>query len=372
MASVDVCELNKQFGQTRVLKGVSLSIPEGAFAVLVGPSGCGKSTLLRLLAGLEQADSGTIRFGSRDVTRLEPRDRDIAMVFQSYALYPHLTVRENLAFGLRLRKASKAEIDARVGEASSMLGLGPLLERLPRMLSGGQRQRVAMGRAIVRRPGLFLFDEPLSNLDAALRSQVRVDIRKLHDRLGATSVYVTHDQVEAMTLADVMFVLNEGVVEQAGVPLEIYARPATRFVAGFMGMPAMNFFDGTLEPAGGRFAVTAGGVTTVIDGARFGAGVEPGRSSTGAAPSYPRPVTVGVRPHDVRLVAEGEGAPLPVAIVEALGMESFAHGSLGGAPFVARVEADLAVKKGDTLHVAFATMHLFDRQTGASLRESPP
>ena len=362
MASVDVQNLNKQFGQTPVLKGVSLAIPDGSFAVLVGPSGCGKSTLLRLLAGLEQADSGTIRFGDRDVTRLEPRDRDIAMVFQSYALYPHLTVRENLAFGLRLRKAPAAEIDARVHEASEMLGLGPLLERLPRMLSGGQRQRVAMGRAIVRRPGLFLFDEPLSNLDAALRSEVRVEIRKLHDRLGATSVYVTHDQVEAMTLADVIFVLNKGVVEQAGVPLEIYGRPATRFVAGFMGMPAMNFFDGVVERLGGRAVVTAGGVTTPIDEARFGDALEPGRN-----------VTVGVRPHDVRLVAEGAGVPLPVTIVEALGMESFAHGSLGGsAPFVARVEADAEVKKGDTLHVAFPTMHLFDRLTGASLRTPQP
>src|SRR3954471_1270982 len=243
MASVDVSGLTKQFGSTQVLKGVSVAIPEGAFAVLVGPSGCGKSTLLRLLAGLEQADSGTIRFGDRDVTRLEPRERDIAMVFQSYALYPHLTVRENLAFGLKLRGTPQKEIDARIAEVAPQLGLGEYLDRLPRALSGGQRQRVAMGRAIVRRPSLFLFDEPLSNLDAALRAQVRVDIRKLHDRLGATSVYVTHDQVEAMTLADVLFVLNKGVVEQAGAPLEIFARPATRFVAGFLGSPAMNFAE---------------------------------------------------------------------------------------------------------------------------------
>jgi sn-glycerol 3-phosphate transport system ATP-binding protein/multiple sugar transport system ATP-binding protein len=227
MAKVLVSGLNKQFGQTHVLKGVDVAIPDGAFAVLVGPSGCGKSTLLRVLAGLEQADAGTIHFGDREVTRLEPRERDIAMVFQSYALYPHLSVRDNLGFGLKLRKADPAEIARRVAEASDMLGLGPLLDRLPKQLSGGQRQRVAMGRAIVRRPQLFLFDEPLSNLDAALRSQVRVDIRKLHDRLGATSIYVTHDQVEAMTLADVMFVLNKGVVEQSGAPLDIYARPAT-------------------------------------------------------------------------------------------------------------------------------------------------
>ena len=319
MASVRVSALSKQFGQTHVLKGVSLEIPEGAFAVLVGPSGCGKSTLLRLLAGLEQADGGTIRFGDRDVTRLEPRERDIAMVFQSYALYPHLTVRENLAFGLKLRKADPAEIARRVEEASETLGLGPLLDRLPRMLSGGQRQRVAMGRAIVRRPQLFLFDEPLSNLDAALRSQVRVDIRKLHDRLAATSVYVTHDQVEAMTLADVLFVLNKGVVEQAGAPLEIYARPATKFVAGFMGMPAMNFFDGVLERKDGRWSVAAQGLAVDVEEARFAGALEPGRA-----------VTVGIRPHDVRLVATGEGTSVVVSIVEALGMESFAHGELAG------------------------------------------
>jgi multiple sugar transport system ATP-binding protein len=358
MSSVTVDGLNKQFAGTRVLEGVSLRIPEGAFAVLVGPSGCGKSTLLRLLAGLEQADAGTIRFGDRDVTRLEPRARDIAMVFQSYALYPHLTVRENLAFGLKLRGADPAEIARRVAEASEMLGLHPLLDRLPRQLSGGQRQRVAMGRAIVRRPALFLFDEPLSNLDAALRSQVRVDIRKLHDRLGATSIYVTHDQVEAMTLADVMFVLNKGVVEQSGAPLEIYARPATRFVAGFMGMPAMNFFDGELELRAGRWRVAAqGGVAVEIDEATFAGALTAGRR-----------VSVGVRPHDVRLAGEGEGAPLDVVIVEALGMESFAHGELAGAPFVARVPADSGVKKGDAIRVAFATTHLFDRDSGASLR----
>ena len=357
MASVNVSSLNKQFGQTHVLKGVNVDIPDGAFAVLVGPSGCGKSTLLRLLAGLETADSGTIRFGDRDVTKLEPRERDIAMVFQSYALYPHLTVRENLAFGLTLRKADPAEIGRRVAEASAMLGLDALLDRLPRQLSGGQRQRVAMGRAIVRRPQLFLFDEPLSNLDAALRSQVRVDIRKLHDRLGATSIYVTHDQVEAMTLADVMFVLNKGIVEQAGAPLDIYARPATRFVAGFMGMPAMNFFPGVIEREGDRWAVTADGVRAALPDGRFGDALTPGLA-----------VTVGVRPHDVELVAAGQGTALDVSIIEALGTESFAHGELGGASFVARTEADAGVKKGDRIHVAFTTVHLFDAGSGKSLR----
>jgi sn-glycerol 3-phosphate transport system ATP-binding protein/multiple sugar transport system ATP-binding protein len=357
MASVTVSALGKQFGDTRVLNGVDLTIPERSFAVLVGPSGCGKSTLLRVLAGLEQADTGTIRFDDRDVTRLEPRDRDIAMVFQSYALYPHLSVRDNLAFGLKLRKVDPVEIQRRVDEAAEMLGLGPLLDRLPRMLSGGQRQRVAMGRAIVRRPKLFLFDEPLSNLDAALRAQVRVDIRKLHDKLGATSVYVTHDQVEAMTLADVMFVLNKGVVEQAGPPLDIYARPATRFVAGFMGMPAMNFVDATLAKAERGWVARGAGFETTVDLALFGDALAEGRR-----------VTLGVRPHDVRLAGQGEGASLEVGIVEALGMESFAHGELAGAPFVARIAADADVKKGSRVQLAFATVHLFDAVTGRSLR----
>jgi sn-glycerol 3-phosphate transport system ATP-binding protein/multiple sugar transport system ATP-binding protein len=366
VASVTVTALEKRFGETRVLKGVDLAIPDGAFAVLVGPSGCGKSTLLRLLAGLEVADQGSIRFGERDVTKLEPRDRDIAMVFQSYALYPHLTVRENLAFGLRLRKAPAAEVERRVAEAAEMLGLGPLLDRLPRMLSGGQRQRVAMGRAIVRRPALFLFDEPLSNLDAALRSQVRVDIRKLHDELGATSVYVTHDQVEAMTLADVMFVLNKGTVEQAGAPLEIYANPATRFVAGFMGMPAMNFFDAHLRREGDGLCLDAGFAVT-LDGSRFDGSRFDGARFDGAL-EVGQKVTVGVRPHDVRIVGDGEGVPLTVSIIEALGTESFAHGEVAGAPFVARVEANAGVKKGERIQLAFSTIHLFDTTTGASLR----
>jgi ABC-type sugar transport system ATPase subunit len=357
MASVTVANLTKRFGNTEVLKGVTIKVPEGSFAVLVGPSGCGKSTLLRLLAGLEAADAGSIHFGDRDVTRLEPRDRDIAMVFQSYALYPHLTVRENLGFGLKLRKTDPAEIARRVDEASEMLGLGPLLDRLPRALSGGQRQRVAMGRAIVRKPSLFLFDEPLSNLDAALRSQVRVDIRKHHDSLNATSVYVTHDQVEAMTLADVLFVLNRGVVEQSGAPLEIYARPATRFVASFLGSPAMNFLSAKIASRDGRLVAEGkGGLEVPLDGEAFEA-LEPGRS-----------VTLGVRPHDVEIAEEG--AALEVTIVEALGAESYAHGTLGDAPFVARIEAGSGVKKGGTVRVALHNVHLFDLETGASLRKA--
>lgn len=359
MASVTVSALKKKFGQTEVLKGVSVDVPEGAFAVLVGPSGCGKSTLLRLLAGLEEADSGTIRLGNRDVTKLEPRDRNIAMVFQSYALYPHLTVRENLAFGLKLRKTDAAEIAKRVQEASDMLGLGTLLDRLPKQLSGGQRQRVAMGRAIVRQADLFLFDEPLSNLDAALRAQVRVDIRKLHDKLEATSVYVTHDQVEAMTLADVIFVLNKGHVEQSGPPLDIFDKPATKFVAGFLGSPAMNFMDGEIVRE--RQSITfraSGGLSVPIDGLLFGSDLDTGRK-----------VTLGVRPHEVSLAEDGRGVGhLFVSVVEALGAETYAHGELGSSAFVARLESSTSIKKGTSFPVAFRTIHLFDATTGQSLR----
>ncbi len=359
MASVTVTALKKKFGQTEVLKGVDVRVPEGHFAVLVGPSGCGKSTLLRLLAGLEEADTGTIALGDRDVTKLEPRDRNIAMVFQSYALYPHLTVRENLAFGLKLRKTDPAEIEKQVKRASDMLGLAALLDRLPKQLSGGQRQRVAMGRAIVRKADLYLYDEPLSNLDAALRAQVRVDIRKLHDELGATSVYVTHDQVEAMTLADVIFVLNKGQVEQSGAPLDIFDRPATKFVAAFLGSPAMNFVDGALERAGNAWVFRAGNSLVVpVDEPTFAGGLEPGRK-----------VTLGVRPHEVALAeGGGETTKLQVSVVEALGPETYAHGELSGAPFVARVEARRNLKKGETLPLVFRSIHLFDAATGKSLR----
>ena len=362
VASVTIRGVEKHFGQTRVLSGVDIDVPDGGFAVLVGPSGCGKSTLLRLIAGLEEADGGSIRFGDKDVTRLPPRDRDIAMVFQSYALYPHLTVRQNLAFGLELRKTAKAEIDKRIGEASEMLGLEQLLGRYPRQLSGGQRQRVAMGRAIVRRAQVFLFDEPLSNLDAALRAQVRVDIRKLHDRIGATSVYVTHDQVEAMTLADRIFVLNKGRVEQSGPPLEVYAKPATRFVAAFLGSPAMNFIDAALEQVEGRWVVSAPGVT-----------LRPPPGALGNAPRAGK-VVLGVRPHDVASPEEvgkqsvGEFRA-EVDVLEALGTESFAHCSLGGTPFVARLPGASRPARGSELCLAVAAdhVHLFDPDHGRAL-----
>jgi sn-glycerol 3-phosphate transport system ATP-binding protein/multiple sugar transport system ATP-binding protein len=355
--------VTKSFGAQPILRGVDLDIDEGAFAVLVGPSGCGKSTLLRLVAGLEQADSGTISLAGRDVTALPPRDRDVAMVFQSYALYPHLTVRENLAFGMRLRKAGDAEIEARIKEASAMLGLEKLLERLPKQLSGGQRQRVAMGRAIVRRPTIFLFDEPLSNLDAALRAEVRVEIRRLHDRLEATTLYVTHDQVEAMTLADTLWVLNGGLVEQKGPPLEVYERPRSRFVATFLGSPQMNLVEAKLAKKDGRFVADGGGMLAAVDEDRFGAALEDGRS-----------VVVGVRPHDFDACAEGEAAAtLKVELVEALGFEAFAHGWLraSGPRVIARLDADRArkVRAGDALPLGVSAqkVHLFDPETGLSL-----
>ena len=335
MAELGLNGIRKGFGDTLILKGVDLQVDDGQLVVLVGPSGCGKSTLLRTIAGLELPDAGTIRIAGKDLTKAPPKDRDVGMVFQSYALYPHLTVRENLAFGLRLRKTEESTISARVDEVAKMLGLAHLLERLPRQLSGGQRQRVAMGRAIARRPSIFLFDEPLSNLDAALRAEVRVEIKRLHAELAATMVYVTHDQVEAMTLADKLVVLNGGLIEQEGAPLEVYERPRTKFVAGFLGSPAMNFLEGVAE-----------------DGRLRGAGFD-----LGVRGLPPGPVSVGIRPHDVELHADG-GLVLDVDVVEAMGFETYAYGRLGGAKFVARLEGAHRPKAGERLHLAVASRHL--------------
>lgn len=345
MSRLSLEGVHKKLGDQPILKGIDLSAASGELVVLVGPSGCGKSTLLRCVAGLEEIDAGSIHIGDRDVTRLPPKDRDIGMVFQSYALYPHLTVRENLAFGLTLRREKASLIEERVTEASKMLGLDTLLDRLPKNLSGGQRQRVAMGRAIARRPKLFLFDEPLSNLDAALRAEVRVEIKRLHERLKATMLYVTHDQVEAMTLADRLVVLNGGKVEQEGPPLEVYEKPRTRFVAGFLGSPAMNFLEVTLE--GGRARAT--GVDYPIDRA------------TG-------PLTLGVRAHDVRPSA-GEGhLQLTIDVIEAMGFESYAHGRIGDVSFVARLEGNHTLERGAVLPLDIVAAHAFDPESGEALR----
>jgi len=361
MVGVTLRGVSKSFGQTKVLHEIDAEIPAGAFAVLVGPSGCGKSTLLRLIAGLEEVSTGSIRFGDRDVTSLAPRDRDIAMVFQSYALYPHMTVRENLAFGLRLRKEDPALIKERVDEAAKMLGLEKLLERHPRALSGGQRQRVAMGRAIVRRSKLFLFDEPLSNLDPALRNQVRVDIRRLHDKLGATSVYVTHDQVEAMTLADRLFVLEGGLVQQSGAPLEVYQRPRNRFVAGFVGSPAMNFMRAKVGRDGERVVLVVGEGTAKVN-------VPVPEDAGFSRLAEGRTVVLGIRPHDVR--PDGEGAlRMEVELVETLGPDAHVHGRVAGQEMVVCLPGSRPVGRGETLVLAVTELHLFDEESGGSLRE---
>ena len=303
MASVEIRDVRKSFGAVQIIKGVNISIDDGEFVILVGPSGCGKSTLLRMLAGLENITSGEIAIGGRVVNQVPPKERDIAMVFQNYALYPHMTVKDNMAFSLKLRNAPQAEIDSRVSKAAGILGLNNLLERFPRQLSGGQRQRVAMGRAIVRDPQVFLFDEPLSNLDAKLRVQMRSEIKELHQRLKTTTVYVTHDQIEAMTMADKIVVMHDGIVEQIGAPLELYDNPANIFVAGFIGSPAMNFLKGVVK--GGAF-VADGGYSLPLP--KLKTNVE------GKA------VTLGLRPEHVRL--DPNGVPTEVVVVEPTGSET--------------------------------------------------
>src|SRR5690348_1230368 len=282
MASVAIRDVRKAFGATAVIHGVDVSIKDGEFVVLVGPSGCGKSTLLRMIAGLENITAGEIRIGERVVNNLPPKERDVAMVFQNYALYPHMTVAANMAFSMKLRSAPKREIDERVNRAAAILGLTQLLERYPRQLSGGQRQRVAMGRAIVRDPQVFLFDEPLSNLDAKLRVQMRIEIKELHQRLKTTTIYVTHDQIEAMTMADKIVVMHDGLVEQIGAPLELYDRPDNVFVAGFIGSPAMNFLRGTIRVNGAASFEGPDGVRLPL--------------ATAPANADGRPVVYGIRP----------------------------------------------------------------------------
>jgi ABC-type sugar transport system ATPase subunit len=325
MSDVRLEGVRKSFGGVEVIKGVDLAIGSGEFAVFVGPSGCGKSTLLRMVCGLESVTAGSIGIENRDVTRLPPGEREVAMVFQSYALYPHMTVEENLSFGLRMTGTPADEIARRVAEAARILQIEPLLQRKPKQLSGGQRQRAAIGRAIVRKPKVFLFDEPLSNLDAALRVQMRVEIARLHSELGATMIYVTHDQIEAMTLADRIVVLNQGVVEQVGAPLELYESPRNRFVAGFLGQPAMNFLDGAVAAADEGMAV------------RFTSGLV--RLPNLAGAEVGSAISIGVRPDAITL-AEAERGDLAgtVAVIEHLGGTTLVHVAVDGVAELVTVE----------------------------------
>ncbi len=357
MASVDVRKVDKFYGSVQVLHSVEVSIPDGEFVVLVGPSGCGKSTLLRMIAGLEEISRGEIAIGERVVNNVPPKDRDIAMVFQNYALYPHMTVQQNMAFSLKLARAPKNVIEERVGRAAQILGLTQFLDRYPRQLSGGQRQRVAMGRAIVRDPQVFLFDEPLSNLDAKLRVQMRTEIKELHQRLKTTSVYVTHDQIEAMTMADRIVVMQLGVVEQMGAPLELYDTPANLFVAGFIGSPAMNFFDATIKRNGGAPVAVTGSGTQLPLPANIG-----GRDG--------QKVVYGVRPEHLEL--NDSGLPGDVAVVEPTGAEILVVLSWGGNECQAVFKERHAFRPGDKINLAprLDAVHIFDKQSGVRINNS--
>jgi multiple sugar transport system ATP-binding protein len=349
MAQVLLKDLNK----------VNLHIRDKEFMVLVGPSGCGKSTTLRMVAGLEEITAGEIAIGDRVVNDLPPKDRDIAMVFQNYALYPHMSVYDNMAFGLKMRKFPKAEIDKRVKEAADILGIQELLKRKPRQLSGGQRQRVAVGRAIVRHPQVFLFDEPLSNLDAKLRVQMRVELKKLHDRLETTAIYVTHDQVEAMTLGDRVVVMKDGWIQQVGEPLELYGTPANKFVAGFIGSPAMNFVDVTINEVAGNLVAEGKGLRLAVPPAK-----------TASLKAYKgQPVTLGVRPEDVHIATGADPAHYSleavVEVVEPLGSEILLDLRVSGSTVVARVEPTVRVKVHETIKLAVNAERLrfFDMKT---------
>ncbi|MBU1175124.1 MAG: sn-glycerol-3-phosphate import ATP-binding protein UgpC [Alphaproteobacteria bacterium] len=350
MAAIELSDVRKTYpGGFEAVKGISLPIRDGEFVVLVGPSGCGKSTLLRMIAGLERITSGTVKIANRVVNNLEPMQRDIAMVFQNYALYPHMTVFQNLAYGLKNRGMAKSEIDIRVDEVARILEIEPYLARKPRALSGGQRQRVAMGRAIVREPAAFLFDEPLSNLDAKLRIQMRGEIKQLQKRLGTTSVYVTHDQLEAMTLADRLVVLNTGEIEQIGTPLDIYRRPATTFVAAFIGSPAMN-----LVKAHRRSGAAVFGDASLPMADDIASGME---------------VTVGVRPEDLTVAGTKDALrlTLKIAYVEELGATRLVHGTVDGQNLVASVPVDCPLGETLEVHAEPSALHFFDPQTGRRL-----
>jgi multiple sugar transport system ATP-binding protein len=352
MASVSFRQVEKSFGRFKIIHGISFDIEDGEFVVLVGPSGCGKSTLLRMLAGLEPISGGEIDIDKRVVNELDSKDRDIAMVFQSYALYPHMTVRDNMGFSLKLRKADEGVTAQRVDDAARILNLTKLLDRYPRELSGGQRQRVAMGRAIVRDPKVFLFDEPLSNLDAKLRVAMRAEIKALHQRLKTTTVYVTHDQIEAMTMADRIVVMQDGLVEQIGTPLELFDRPGNLFVAQFIGSPAMNIVEGALRLEEGVAWVEA-------HGQRWRAPVPSGGEQG-------QPVQYGVRPGDIELCGPGEGIPARVIVVEPTGAETELLLEVGRARLIMVKHGRTELQPDETVHlrVAPGKVHLFDGATG--------
>jgi multiple sugar transport system ATP-binding protein len=354
MASVEIGEVHKYFGKTHIIKGVSVDIADGEFCVLVGPSGCGKSTLLRMIAGLEEISSGDIRIGSKVVNNMPPKERDIAMVFQNYALYPHMTVRDNMAFSLMLAKQDKTTIEGRLSKAADILGLNALMDRYPRQLSGGQRQRVAMGRAIVRDSQVFLFDEPLSNLDAQLRVAMRTEIKALHQRLKTTSIYVTHDQIEAMTMADKIVVMKDGLVEQTGSPLDLYDRPANRFVAGFIGSPSMNFLPGQVQ----------GHEVILSDGSRLPmpahAKAEQGQS-----------VIYGTRPEHIEIAPAGQGVATQVLLVEPTGAETQVYTRIAGVDVNSVFRERHTFTPGQTIYLRpdASRAHLFDAGTGHRLAD---
>jgi multiple sugar transport system ATP-binding protein len=359
MAQVNLENVWKQFDSVVAVRDVSLTIHDKEFVVLVGPSGCGKSTTLRMVAGLEEITKGTIKIGERVVNDVPPKDRDIAMVFQNYALYPHMSVYDNMAFGLKLRKFPKQEIQQRVKDAAEILGIQELLQRKPRALSGGQRQRVAVGRAIVRKPQVFLFDEPLSNLDAKLRVAMRAELKKLHDRLQATVIYVTHDQVEAMTMGDRIVIMKDGLIQQVGAPLEVYATPQNQFVAGFIGSPAMNFVACTVTGKDGQLCFTHPGFTLPV----------PVPKAKALAEYKDKPVTMGIRPEDVHESTAQDPAnstfEVLVEVVEPIGHEIYLDVKIGPAEIIARVSPDTPVKVGQKIKLAATTekLHAFDQQT---------
>lgn len=352
MASVTIGQAQKYFGQTHIIKGVSIDINDGEFCVLIGPSGCGKSTLLRMIAGLEEISGGEIKIGATVVNNMPPKERDIAMVFQNYALYPHMTVRDNMGFSLMLAKKDRATIEDRVGKAADILGLKSLLDRYPRQLSGGQRQRVAMGRAIVRDPQVFLFDEPLSNLDAKLRVAMRTEIKELHQRLKTTSIYVTHDQIEAMTMADKIVVMRDGIVEQTGSPLELYDHPVNQFVAGFIGSPAMNFLPGIVK--GGHVELEGGAKLPIPTNARASDGQK---------------VVYGTRPEHIELATGNEGIATEVVVVEPTGADTQVFTKIAGVEVTSVFRERHDFKPGASIRLKPDPVraHLFDATTSLRL-----